>query len=355
MPSIPSSDDFRAMIVNAPEGIIVYNAQTFMYLNPFAAERLGADATSLLGQPIMDFVHPDSKGFVVERLRRLAQTGTAGPAMDVRFVSRSGVVIPSEIVSVPMTFDGQPAILGLIRDISKRVDAEQALRESKELFASAFQNSPLGMAFVSLDGRWLRTNKSLCELVGYTEEELLKSDFQSVTHPEDLAEDKLLLARLISGEIPSYTRVKRYYRKDSRMIWVSVAVTSIHDDSGRPIYFICQAQDITSQRLLEQRSLQAERLGGIAETTVAVAHEMNNVLTALTMNAELLAHGAAPEEIPALAAEVLSASNRIAAIVKRLRSVVDVKSVVDLKSVDYLGDKKMLDLSSDPPKAQTKG
>jgi signal transduction histidine kinase len=81
-------------------------------------------------------------------------------------------------------------------------------------------------------------------------------------------------------------------------------------------------------------------LGGIAETTVAVAHEMNNVLTALTMNAELLANEASPGEIPTLAAEVLSASNRIAAIVQRLRRA------ADMKSVEYLGDKRMLDLSS---------
>src|ERR1700687_451823 len=295
----------------------------------------------------MYFVHPDSKPLVAERLRQFAGTGIAGPAMEVRFVSRSGTVIPAEIINTPIIFDGHPAILGLIRDISKRNDAERALRESEELFANAFQHSPVGMAFVSLEGRWLRTNKSLCDLLGYTEEELRKLDFQAVTHPEDLAEDMAQLARLVSGELASYQRLKRYYRKDSRLIWVSVAVTSIHAGAGLPIYYICQAQDITAQRQLEQRSLQAERLGGIAETTVAVAHDINNVLTVLTMNAELLAQGAPPEEIPALAREVLSASNRIADIVKRLRNV------ADLKSVDYLGDKKMLDLSSGPHKQPT--
>jgi nitrogen-specific signal transduction histidine kinase len=171
-------------------------------------------------------------------------------------------------------------------------------------------------------------------------------DFQTLTHPEDVADDLTQLPRLVSGEIGSYNRIKRYYRKDSRLIWVSVAVSAIHDGAGAPIYFITQLQDITAQRQAEQRSLQAERLGGIAETTVAVAHEINNVLTVLTMNAELLALDASPEEIPALAAEVLAASNRIAAIVKRLRNV------GDLKSVDYLGDKKMLDLSSGEHKAR---
>jgi PAS domain S-box-containing protein len=204
------------------------------------------------------------------------------------------------------------------------------------------------MAFVGLDGRFLRANASLCEMLGYSEEELCKLSFQALTHPEDISDDLAELARLIAGEISNYSRVKRYYRKDSRLIWVSIAVSAIHGADGAPIYFVGQIQDVTAQREAEQQRLHAERLGGIAETTVAVAHEINNVLTALAMNAELLAHDASPEEIPALAAEVLAASNRIAAIVKRLRNV------AALKSVDYIGDKKMLDLSSGPHKAQTK-
>jgi signal transduction histidine kinase len=85
------------------------------------------------------------------------------------------------------------------------------------------------------------------------------------------------------------------------------------------------------------------------ETTIAVAHEMNNVLTVLAMNAELLATDASPEEIPAVAAEILLASNRIAATVKRLRNV------ADMKSVAYMGDKKMLDLSPTPTKPTNGG
>jgi PAS domain S-box-containing protein len=332
------------MIEQAPEAVIVYNFETFLYLNPFAAERLEADAASLVGQRIMDFVHPSSRQLVIERLGRLAQTGTAGPAMDISFVSRSGVVIPSEIVNVPITFQGKPAILGLIRDISKRKEAEQALRESEERFGNAFRYSPHGMAFVAPDGHWLRANKSLCEILGYSEEELLEITFQAVTHPDDVWEDMAQLRRLVSGEISTYNRVKRYYRKDGQLIWVSLAVSAVHNDAGDPIYFIGQVQDITAQRDLEQRALQSERLAGIWEATRAVAHEMNNVLTVLRMNAELLANDASPEEIPEIAAEVVSASSRIAEVVQRLRHV------ADLKSIDYLGDTKMLDLSTDTSK-----
>jgi PAS domain S-box-containing protein len=342
-----SSDDFKAMIENAPDAIIVHNFETFLYLNPFAAEKLGAGAPSLVGQPIMDFVHADSRQLVVDRLRQLAATGVAGPPMNMTFVSRSGASLAAEIVSVPITFHGKPAILGLIRDISRRIEAERALRESEEQFGNAFRYSPHGMAFVSLEGRWLRANKSLCEMLGYTEEELREMSFQTVTHPDDVSLDLAQLRLLVSGEIGSYNRVKRYYRKDGEMIWASLAVSAVHNAAGDPLYFIGQIQDTTAQREFEGRALQAERLAAIAETTVAVAHEMNNVLTVLTMNAELLAEGTSPQDAAEIAAEILSASNRIAAIVQRLRNVGDVKSV------NYLGDKKMLDLSAAIPKKRT--
>ena len=328
------------MVESAPEAIIVFNFEHFLYVNRFAADQLGCETEALVGQPIMKFVHEESRPLVVQRLRQLAQTGQSGPPLEVRFVSREGKVIPAEVVSVPISFEGQPAILGLIRDISQRNEAERALRESEERFGNAFTYSPHGMGIVALDGRWIRANKSLCEMLGYSDDELQALTVQAVTHPDDAAEDVVLIHRLITGESKSYNRIKRYYRKDGEMIWVSLAVSAVHDPAGKPIYLIGQAENITARRDLERRSLQAERLAGIVEATIGVAHEMNNVLTVLTMNAELLATDASPEEMPGLAAEILQASNRIATTVKRLRNV------ANMKSVTYLGDKKMLDLSS---------
>ena len=166
----------------------------------------------------------------------------------MHFVSRTGQVIPAEIVSVPIVFDGQPALLGLIRDISKRAAVEQALRESEEKFANAFRESPHGMAFVDTQGRYIKANRALCEMVGYTEPELLGMRFADITHPDDIATDLEQLERLVNREISSYHRIKRYYHKDGRLIWVSVGVSAIHDAHGNPIYFIGQMQDITSQR-----------------------------------------------------------------------------------------------------------
>jgi PAS domain S-box-containing protein len=344
MQTAATIDDYRAMIESAPEAIIVYTPEKFLYLNTFAANRLGLDQASLVGMPIMQFVHPESVPAVVDRIHGPSAASLVGVPLDVRFVAKDGTVIIAEIVSVPIVFEGQRALLGLIRDISRRAEAEQALRESEERFANAFRHSPHGMAFVSPEGRWLKANRALCEMLGYPEEELLERGIADVTHPDDIAIDLEQLKRLVDREITTYNRVKRYRHKDGHTIWVSLAVSAVHDASGAPIYFIGQIQDITLQREIEERSLEAQRAAGIAETAIAVAHEMNNVLTVLVMNAELLAHDATPEEMPGIASEILSASGRIAATVQRLRNV------ADLKSVDYLGEKKMLDLSTRPRK-----
>jgi PAS domain S-box-containing protein len=348
MPKVVTGADYQTIVESAPEAVIVYANGKFLYLNAFAAERLGAPADELIGHPIMEFVHHDSVGLVVARLKQLQETRKGGLLPEVRFVSRDGTVIPAEVVSLPIRFQGQDAVLGLIRDISQRSEAERALRESEERFGNAFRYSPHGMAFVSLDGHWLRANKSLCEMLGYTEDELRDNTFQNITHPEDVPGDLEQLRKLVAGDISSYHRVKRYFRKDGRMIWVSIAVSAVHDSTGAPSYFVGQIQDITVQRQMEAEAAQAERLAGIAETTVAVAHEMNNVLTVLVMNAELLSENASAEEIPEIAAEILAASQRIAGTVQRLRNI------GDPRSVEYLGEKKMIDLSSRTPKQVSK-
>jgi PAS domain S-box-containing protein len=89
------------------------------------------------------------------------------------------------------------------RDVTDRKRAEDALRESEERFRTAFEHAPVGMWLVAPDGRWLRVNAALCEMVGRTEREMLATTFQAITHPDDLAGDLTLLEQLRVGDIPS--------------------------------------------------------------------------------------------------------------------------------------------------------
>lgn len=133
----------------------------------------------------------------------------------------------------------------LRREIADRRRAETALRESEELFRATFEQAAVGIAHVGLDGSWLRVNQKLCDIVGYTREELLQKTFQSITHPEDLSEDLERVRQLIAGQVESYGMEKRYIRKDGSSVWVSLVGSLRRHPTGEPNHFIAVVRDIS--------------------------------------------------------------------------------------------------------------
>jgi PAS domain S-box-containing protein len=140
------------------------------------------------------------------------------------------------------------AIEGIARDVTERKLAEEALRQSEERFRAAFGSAALGMALASPEGRWLQVNSSMCEITGYTEEELLATDFQSITHPDDLETGLEGLRRLLSGEIQYCYLEKRYVHKSGQIVWARVSTSLVSDAGGDPLYIEAQVQDITEPR-----------------------------------------------------------------------------------------------------------
>jgi diguanylate cyclase (GGDEF)-like protein/PAS domain S-box-containing protein len=131
--------------------------------------------------------------------------------------------------------------------------AQEALRESEARFRTAFDAAPIGMALTAIDGRWIRVNDALCEIVGYSREELLTHTYQEITHPDELEEDRVFTEGLLAGELPSGAREKRYIHKDGRAIWIQLNVSLVRDARGEPFHFIIQAQDITERRSEQER------------------------------------------------------------------------------------------------------
>jgi PAS domain S-box-containing protein len=131
-------------------------------------------------------------------------------------------------------------------------------QQQEKLFQNIFTDASIGMAIVGLDGRWLRVNPSLCELIGYTKEELLRMTFEEITHPEDLPADLAFVRQLMEGEIRSYNMEKRYFHKAGHMIWISLNVSLSRNGSGEPLYFNAQITDITERRQIEDALRQIE-------------------------------------------------------------------------------------------------
>jgi diguanylate cyclase (GGDEF)-like protein/PAS domain S-box-containing protein len=248
---------FKDVFADAPSGIALIGLdQRFVLVNAALCEMLGRSADELVGTPTIDICHPDDYEKTRDAYRDLSTT-TAPVAVDKRYLRPDGSTIWASCVGIVLRDPtGVPLnIVTHFQDITARMLVEQYQAEAHQRFESAFADAPVGMGLVGLDSRWIRVNRALCELTGYSEAQLLKRSFREITHPDDLGADLAQVDRLLSGEIDRYTMDKRYLRADGDELWVNLAVSLVRDAQGNPLYFIRQCEDI-SERKREHETVQ---------------------------------------------------------------------------------------------------
>ena len=150
--------------------------------------------------------------------------------------------------------DGHPVrIRGTRQDVTDLREREADLREAEERFRLAFDEAPIGLALVAPDGAWLRVNQALCDLVGYSAEQMLGMRTDELTHPDDLAASHDYMRRLLAGETQTAQLQKRYFHADGRVVWIQLNVSLAHDENGDPLYFITHVQDISGRKVTEDK------------------------------------------------------------------------------------------------------
>jgi diguanylate cyclase (GGDEF)-like protein/PAS domain S-box-containing protein len=132
-------------------------------------------------------------------------------------------------------------------------DKAAPANDTSDRFRSAFDYAAIGMALVSTEGRWLQVNRSLCHILGYTERELLATDFLAVTHPDDLGASLANIGQLLKGKVPTSQMEKRYIHKLGHEVWVHWSVSLVRDQYSKSVHLIFQIQDITDRKLAEQQ------------------------------------------------------------------------------------------------------
>jgi PAS domain S-box-containing protein len=147
---------------------------------------------------------------------------------------------------------------GTSTDIHEMKEATTTLRTSEARYHATFELAAVGIAHVDLEGRWLRLNDALLEILGYPREELLGKSFGEITHPDDLEEDEAQVRRLLAGEIQRYSMEKRYVRKDGGIVWASLTVSLVRGDNGKPQYFVSVVQDVTARKEAERALRESE-------------------------------------------------------------------------------------------------
>jgi PAS domain S-box-containing protein len=156
------------------------------------------------------------------------------------------------------------------QELRARAEVERALRESEARFRVIFESAAVGIAEVHLDGRWLRVNDRLCEITGYSRDELLELRFHDLTHPDDRAVDEGQRERMAAGLSDRYARTKRYVHKDGSEVHVGLTVSLVRDEAGAPMRFVTIVEDVTEREHAEE---ERRRLQAAEETAQALARE----------------------------------------------------------------------------------
>lgn len=218
--------------------------------NPLAQEYYGltqAHAGLQLSKHYADFqalLEQSGKGQIVSRQHWLT------------LADRDRILLQESLVRIDMdTFKG--FVLrsqALISKEEQRIDTEEAPPlPILHNFHGAFHQAPIGMMLVNMDWHVMHVNRSICDMLGYSAEELLSKTFQEITHPDDIKTDLDLVRQMIAGDINDYRLEKRYFHKDGHVIWMLLSASLLKDENRIPQYFIFHIQDISEYKRIQKQ------------------------------------------------------------------------------------------------------
>jgi two-component system cell cycle sensor histidine kinase/response regulator CckA len=287
---------YRALVENSADAIALLDRDGTIRFVTESLERIsdvGADA--LIGTNALECVHPEDLPRVRKALEDCVRQ--SGNRVAVEYRARNGGSSQHhEAIGVNRLDD--PTIRAIVvncRDITDRKRTEGALVESQRAFMSSFDEAPIGIVHTSLEGRWIRVNRRLSELLGYAPEELMATSFMAITHPDDVEQDTRALTQLLTGAMRKYECEKRYRHKDGHYVSAKLTAVLHRDSAGAPKYFISTIEDATDRIRLEGELRQGQKMEAIGRLAGGIAHDFNNLLTIIIGYTDLVLQQLAPD------------------------------------------------------------
>ncbi|MDZ7585504.1 MAG: PAS domain S-box protein [Thiobacillus sp.] len=237
---------FHALVENSPEAVVVGLGGRYVYVNAAAVRLFGAtSAEQLLGQAILDRVHPDYRAIVAGRMHRLTEAKEVCPPLDEVFLRMDGTPVDVEVYTVPLHLGDEDGAVAFVRDISARKSAEAVLRSQAERHETLLATSGDGFWICDLEGRILEVNEAFSRMSGYTCEELLKLRIPDIEAAENSEETAQHIRNIMTN---GYDRFEsRHRRKDGELYEVEI-LTSYWAAQERILVF---QRDITARKQAE--------------------------------------------------------------------------------------------------------
>lgn len=268
---------FRSLFEQNPDAVYSFDLQgNFINANTATQQLTGLTLDKLRQTTFARFIVPDELGTSTERLEQVVRGIPAHG--ETTMINAAGHRVELSTTNLPIIVNGRViGVFGIAKDITGRKAAEAALqrahaelearvkertaalytemearRESEEQFRSIFEQAPVGIMHIGLDGQWLRANQKASEIFGYTPEEMRHLTYAQVSQAEDLEVRNKDIEALKRGEIQSIERESRFMRKDGTVAWTNLKRSIVRDQMGHPKYYLAVLEDITARRQIEE-------------------------------------------------------------------------------------------------------
>jgi PAS domain S-box-containing protein len=284
-----------------------------LYANPRAAALTGQNAADMVGKTfraLLPGVFTASRATLLQRALEKQE-----------FLALDGVSEPQGIWFELSAYPGPDSISVFVRDVTGRKRAETAIARREEHFRRIFDESPVGMTIVGMDGRFHRVNTAMCRMIEYTETELIGMPTTQVTPPEDLESSGFYSRKqqaLVTGRIEHLQMEKRYVAKSGKIVWTNLNASILREgDNG--IFFLGIIENITERKQVEEQLRESQKLESLGVLAGGIAHDFNNLLTGILGNASL-GLDLAPDDSPLrpLLHRLVKASERAADLTRQL-------------------------------------
>lgn len=322
----------RTLLQALGDGVFVARDDRFLYANDRLPAMLGYSFEDFLALRVTQVIAPQDAALLKQPVDCGSDLVAAQEFLTTARL-RDGSPLDAEISARPMLYNGAPAVLGVLRDVTRRREADLALKRSEAWFRTIFQHAATGIVLYDMGRRVTRANPAYCRLLGYSEEEILTLGVADLVHPDDFPQNDEEIERLLSGEISSFEIENRYVRKDGAAVWGRKFLSLLRDGEGRPTHIMALVTDVSERRALVASLREADRRKD--EFLATLAHELRNPLASISSAVHLMRRQAEAPSPLREASLLTTVDKQIAHLVRLVDDLLEVsritRGVIELK------------------------